>query len=547
MKNNRKISALSVLAISALGLAACGGGGGGDKGNGGGEANPDAIITTNGTEPQNPLIPTNTTEVGGGKIIDLIFAGLVSFEADGTPRMDQAESIEPNDDNTVWTVKLKEGLKFSDGTPVTSDSFIKAWNYGADVANAQGGQYFFDNIKGYSAEKKGAKLTGLKKVSDTEFTVELINPEADFLKRIGYSAFVPLPESAFKDMKKFGENPVGNGPYKFESEGAWKHNQGVKLVKSDSYKGPREPKNGGVEITFYESQKTAYADTQADRLDILDQIDPSNFATYEADFDGRNVNQPAAIFQSFTIPQYLDHFKNDEEGKLRRQAISMAIDREEITKTLFDGTRTPASDFTSPVLEGWDNWGKNAEGNDVLKFNPEEAKKRWAEADKISKYEGTFTIAYNADGGHQEWVDALSNQLSRNLGIKAQGKSYPAFKGLLDDQDNDKMTGAARSGWQADYPSQINFLAPLYKTGAGSNYGRYTSKEFDGYLEQAGSADSPEKADELYAKAQATLLNDLPAIPLWYNNVNGVWSSKVDNVEFGWNSVPIYTEVTKSE
>ena len=109
------------------------------------------------------------------------------------------------------------------------------------------------------------------------------------------------------------------------------------------------------------------------------------------------------------------------------------------------------------------------------------------------------------------------------------------------------MTGAMRSGWQADYPSQVNFLSPLYKTGAGSNYGRYTSKEFDGYLEQAGSADSPEKADELYAKAQSTLLNDLPAIPLWYNNVNGVWSSKVDNVEFGWNSVPIYTEVTKSE
>ncbi len=68
-----------------------------------------AIITTNGSEPQNPLIPANTNETGGGKIIDSIFAGLVYYTADGAPENDVAESIEGNDDKTVYTVKVKDG------------------------------------------------------------------------------------------------------------------------------------------------------------------------------------------------------------------------------------------------------------------------------------------------------------------------------------------------------------------------------------------------------------------------------------------------------
>lgn len=541
MKTQRKaLGALSLAAVAALALTACGGGSSSSNDS---KAASDAVITTNGTEPQNPLIPTNTTEVGGGKIVDLVFSGLVSLDAKGAAQLDQAESIEPNSDNTVWTVKLKKDLKFTDGTPVTSDSFIKAWNYGAKFSNAQSASYFFENIKGYNAEKN-SDLSGLKKVSDTEFTVSLINPESDFKLRLGYSAFVPLPESAFKNMKAFGNDPIGNGPYKLASKDAWTHNQGIKLVKNDDYQGPRTPKNGGVDITFYTSQDTAYQDVGSN-LDVLDQVPPSAFSSYESDYPDTHVNQPAAIFQSFTIPQYLDHFKTGKEGTLRRQALSMAIDRDQITDKIFNGTRTPAKDFTSPVLEGWETWGKGLAGNDVLSFNASKAKELWAEADKISKYSGTFTIAYNADGGHQEWVDAVTNQLSKNLGIKAQGKSYPAFKQLLDDESSHKMTGAFRSGWQADYPAMYNFLAPLYQTGAGSNYGQYSSKVVDNGLKAGAAAKTPEEATAEYTKVQEQLIKDLPAIPLWYQNVSGVWSDKVSNVEYGWNSVPIYENITK--
>jgi oligopeptide transport system substrate-binding protein len=540
-KTRMGLGSVAVVGAAALVLTGCSSSNGGDSGDAAPSGNADAIITTNGSEPQNPLVPSNTTETGGGKIIDSIFAGLVSYDADGATEMDVAESIE-SDDNQLWTVKLKEGQTFTDGTPVTSESFTKAWNWAAQVSNAQSASYFFDNIEGYDAEADSD--LSLEVVSDTEFTVMLNAPEADWPLRLGYSAFSPLPESFYDDVDAFGENPVGNGPYKLEGEGAWTHNQDIKLVTNEDYDGPRTPVNGGLTITFYTTQDAAYSDVLSGNLDILDQVPDTQFASYESDFPDRFANQPAAIFQSITIPQYLEHFDGTtEEGKLRRAAISLSINRDDITDVIFQGTRTPAKDFTSPVIDGY---SEDLEGSDVLDYDADRAKDLWAQADEIAPYGDTpFTIAYNSDGGHQNWVDAAANSIADTLGIEASGQPYPTFAELLDDEDNDAMTGAFRSGWQADYPSLYNFLSPLYQTGAGSNYGRYTSDEFDGLLSEGAAATSVEDANASFQEAQEVLFTDLPVVPLWYSNVTGVWADTVDNVEFGWNSVPLFYEVTK--
>lgn len=542
MKKTRMgLGSVAVVGAAALVLTGCTSGNGGDSGDAAPSGNADAIITTNGSEPQNPLVPSNTTETGGGKIIDSIFAGLVSYDATGATEMDVAESIE-SDDNQLWTVTLKDGQTFTDGTPVTSESFTEAWNWAAQVSNAQSASYFFDDIEGYDAEADSD--LALEVVSDTEFTVQLSAPEADWPLRLGYSAFSPLPASFYDDVDAFGENPIGNGPYKLDGEGAWTHNQGIDLVTNEDYDGPRKPVNGGLTITFYTTQDAAYSDVLSGNLDILDQVPDTQFASYQSDFPDRFANQPAAIFQSITIPQYLEHFDGTtEEGKLRRAAISLAINRDDITDVIFQGTRTPAKDFTSPVIDGY---SEDLEGADVLDYDADRAKDLWAQADEISPYgDTTFTIAYNSDGGHQNWVDAATNSIADTLGIKAAGEPKPTFAELLDQEDNDAMTGAFRSGWQADYPSLFNFLAPLYQTGAGSNYGRYTSDEFDTLLKEGAAATSVDDANAKFQEAQEVLLVDLPVVPLWYSNVTGVWADTVDNVQFGWNSVPLFYEVTK--
>lgn len=544
MRFKRIGGAVAVLTAGALALAGCGG----DSGDGsttdtatdgstGGAST--GIVTVRGNEPQNPLIPSNTNEVGGGNIVDLLFAGLVTLSPEGEASNEVAESIE-SDDYINWTITLNDGWTFTDGEAVTSSSFVDAWKSGAYDLNT----YFFSHIAGYDEDAE-TELTGLTVVDDTTFTVELDEANPEFPLLLAYSAFYPLPSGAIEDKAAYGELPVGNGPYMFASDDAWQHNVEVALVPNPDYEGPRKAQNGGVTFKFIESLEAAYNDLLAGNLDITDQIPESALATFQDELGDRSVNQAAAIFQSFTINGGDEHFGFDEEGRLRRAALSHAIDREEITEAIFEGTRIPARDFTSPVVVGFDD---AIPGSDVLDFDADKAQELWAEAEAISPYTDTFTIAYNADGGHEAWVDAITNQLRNNLGIEAEGKPYPTFAELRTDVTNRTITGAFRTGWQGDVPAQSNFLGPLYQTGAGSNDGDYANPEFDSLIRegQALLATDAEAAAAKFNEAQELLFVDLPAIPLWYQAVAGGWSEHVENVVFAWNSVPALYQVTKN-
>jgi oligopeptide transport system substrate-binding protein len=540
LRITRIAAAAGTLAIaSALVLSGCSAEGGGTP-----EGDPTAIITTNSSEPQNPLIPANTNEVGGGKIIDSIFAGLVNYTGDGTPENDVAESIEANDDNTVFTVKIKSGTTFTNGEEVTASSFVDAWDWGALASNAALSSYFYEDIVGFSYEEDVSlkEAGGLVVVDDTTFEIHLKSSLADYPLRLGYSAYYPLPSAFLDDPAAFGENPIGNGPYMFASEDAWQHNERIDLVVNPDYDGPRKAANGGVSFVFYETPDAAYADLLGGNLDVLDVIPDSALKTFKDELGDRSIDQAAAIFQSFTIPARLPHFSG-KEGELRRAAISMAINREEITDVIFNGTRIPAHDFTSPVIDGY---SEDVPGSEVLNFNEDEAKAKWAEADAISPWEGTFELAYNADGGHQAWVDAVANSIKNVLGIDAAGAPYPTFAEVRTAITDRSIQTAFRTGWQADYPGLFNFLGPIYGTNAGSNDGDYSNAEFDALLKEGSSAASTEEANEKFQQAQEILFRDLPAIPLWYASVQGGYSELVDNVEIDWHSVPLYYQITKT-
>ena len=123
------------------------------------------------------------------------------YENDGSVVNAVAESIEPNDDATEFTIKLKDDWTFTNGEKVTADSFIKAWNYGAATKNGQLQADFFEPIEGYdqvSQENSTVEeLSGLEKISDTEFKVKLSSPESDFPTRLGHSPYMPWPEAAY--------------------------------------------------------------------------------------------------------------------------------------------------------------------------------------------------------------------------------------------------------------------------------------------------------------------------------------------------------------
>jgi len=535
----RWVTAAAGAASLALVLSACGGttttsttptaGGGG-------------IVTAFGTEPQNPLLPANTNETGGGRIMKLLFEGLISYDAAGKPVNQVASSIDTTDGQN-YTIKLAPGWKFTNGEAVNAKSFVDAWNFGALIDNAQLNAYFFEPIDGYKEvhpDAEGAKATaktmkGLAVVDDSTFTVKLSSPQASFPLRLGYTAFFPMPQSAYKDMKAQGEAPIGNGSYMLD--GKWNHNVDIKVKKNPDYKGTMVAKNAGVDVKVYTDAGAGYVDLLANNLDVTDLIPDNALASFKSDLGDRAINQPAGVFQAFDFPLYQPEWKGDNAKKVR-QAISMAIDRKTITEKIFQGTRTPANDFSSPVVAGYDP----SICGEICVFDPAKAKAKLAEA---GGFTGKLEIAYNADGSHKSWVDAVCNSIKNTLAIDCVGKSYPDFKSLRDPITKGTMKTAFRAGWQMDYPALENFLAPLYAKGAGSNDSHYDNPAFDALLKKGDTAKTLDESIADFQDAERLLVADMPSIPLWYANTPGGYSEKVSNVKFDVFGVPIYANITK--
>lgn len=544
----KKALAFAAMACSvAMLLSACGGS---NSNAASGDTAGSNIITAYNSEPQNPLIPGNTNETGGGKPVDLLFSRLVSFDKDGKASNEVAESITPNDGATQYTIKIKSGWKFTDGTPVTAHSFVNAWNYTANSANKQASASFFSTIEGYDDLQKPdvdpkATLSGLTVVDDNTIDVKLSQPDSAFPVKAGSHAYMPLPESAFKDPKKFGQHPVSNGPYKFVS---WQHNHSIEMVKNPDYKGNRVAKNDGLNFKIYTSPDSAYADLRGGNLDFTNMIPDTALTSFQSDKSLKAYNEPGGNTLTFTIPEWLEHFGQNEEGNLRRQAISMSIDRKTVAEKIFHGTATPAVDFLAAPISAY---SKELKGNEVLKYNPSKAKELWAKANAISPWSGEFGIAYNADGTAKNWVEAICNYIKNTLDIDAKSIPMSTSDEFLSNVDSGKMTSAYRSGWGPDYPSADNYLVQLYDSssadGKGGNSGNYKNPEFDAMMDKALSAPSTEEADKYYQQGEEILLQDLPAIPLWNQNATAASTSAVSGVAFDYGGGPVFTALTKKQ
>src|SRR5690349_2827989 len=346
----RTVAMVAGISSVALLAAACGGGNSGNTASSSSGGKTGGTVTVRGCNPQNPLIPSNTTETCGGNVLDAITAKLVHYNPEtAAPENDIADKIESTD-NQNFTVTLKKGYKFHDGTEVKSKNFVDAWNYAAYGPNAQSSGYFMEPIEGYGdlqcAGKdsedpckgytpKAKKLTGLVVKDDYTFTVKTTEKVSNLPVRLGYSAFSPLPDSFFNDPKAFGEKPIGAGPYKFDS---WTKNTEIKLSKFADYSGKFGGKLDNITFKIYQDEDAAYTDVQANNLDVTDEVPSSAMIDdkYKQDLPDRNAQKAVGVIQTITFaPSKVD--PNYADPKVR-QAISMAIDRPTIIKQIFNNT-----------------------------------------------------------------------------------------------------------------------------------------------------------------------------------------------------------------
>ena len=531
---------MAVAAIAAAGLAACSSGGGGGAEGGGsegtGEGGGGGTFSMYIGEPENPLVPGNTTESEGSQVLEALFTGLVEYDTDGslTDYTGVAESIE-SEDNTTWTITLKDGWTFHDGTPVTAQSFVDAWNYTAYSPNAQGNSYFFSNIVGYdqvqaptddagepAGDPPAQEMSGLAVVDDSSFTVTLNEAFAQFPVTLGYQAFFPLPESFFADPEAGGTTPVGNGP--FQADGEFVQGQGFTVSRYEDFGGEQPAVADSVEFRVYTDINTAYTDVQAGNLDILPDTPPDVLTSAPDEFGERFVEAPSSSFTYVGFPTYDPRFAD----KRVRQAFSMAIDREAISEAIFNGSRVAADDAIAPVVTGY------REGAcQYCTFDADAANALLDEAgfDRTQPIE----LWFNAGAGHDEWVQAVGNQLRDNLGIADYTlRGDLEFAEYLPTGDEQGFTGPFRLGWSMDYPSAQNYLEPLHSTSAlppsGSNSAFYSNPAFDTLVDQGNAAATEEEAIALYQQADDLLLEDMPIAPMFFDVEQLVHSENVSDV-----------------
>jgi oligopeptide transport system substrate-binding protein len=551
MRKPRLVVLTAMPLALALALSACGSSG--DSGNSStsntpnaGSGNPNGAISIYGTEPETNMLPANATDAGSAKMQEGIYSRLVGFKPeDGSTYNEVAESIDTTD-SKVYTIKLKKGFKFHDGTEVKAKNFVDAWNWGANSKNSQLAASFFEDIQGFKdvhtedPDEDGPlpaptpaadKMSGLKVVDDHTFEVTLNGPFSVFPSKIGYLPFAPLPDKFFAgDPETFAKTPIGNGPLKFVSRTP---NTDIKLTRFDEYSGAKKVGFKDLTIKIYTSQEAAYKDLLSDNLDFMEALPPSAKAgnKYEKDLGEQILRANLLSISGLAVPDYLPQYKNPNV----RKAISMAINREQITKTVLQGTYSPADGLVPEGIEGYEK----GQCGEACVYDPAKAKALW----DTTGFQGKVTIASNADGGRKEPLEAACNSIKNALGVECEFVPATNFGQFRQVVNGRQLTGLGRSDWSADYPSIENFLVPIVKTGGSSNDAKYSNPEVDRLLNEASTTADKAQSIKLYQQAAKLAVTDLPKIPTWVEKGIGGRSKKLTSAQLNFKRQLEYASV----
>ncbi|MFJ7202164.1 ABC transporter substrate-binding protein [Streptomyces sp. NPDC098789] len=532
-------------AIIALAATACGGGG--EKKSAGPAG---GTFRLGITEPV-AIDPYNTQESEGALVAHNLFTGLYSATPDGKLKPALAESFTTSDDGKTWTFKIKAGTKFSNGEVVDAESFIRGWTRTVSKASASDVAYPMDGIVGYKELNGGTsdKFAGLTAPDANTLKVELSAADFEFDKKTVHTVFSPVPKVAgAASNKAYNDAPIGNGPFKME--GSWQHNKSITMVRNDDY-GLEKAKLAKVEISILNSANAAtleYQGYQAGSFDWARMPTPQlpvAKAKYSAkkqwiEADTSGINYLVVFNQNAPM--------NNVDA---RKAISYAIDREAIAKGVFQGMQKPATSVLPPSFA--DTYTNNL-CTSCIKQDPAKAKELAA---KGGLKPGTvLDFGYNTGGGHEEWVQAIAQQLKDVLGLEVKLNGKP-FKEALAQQQDKATAGIWRSAWGADYPTPDNFLFPLLDSGSinedpatgkaqGDNRGRYNNPKFDELITKARATKDPAARAAVYKEAEKIAVEDDQAlIPTWkrsqYRLAN---TDKFSNMAMDFFEDPNLAEIT---
>jgi len=421
-----------------------------------------------------------------------LFTGMTVAGPDMKVGPGAAESWEADEDCTTWTFNLKPGGKFHNGEAVTAKSFVAGWKRGAA---GSGAGYQMEGVKGYPKVEQG-----LKTPDDQTLTVALSKPDCEFPVRVAHPVFSPQPKAKFAKRA-----PVGNGPFKLD--GSWRPGGELTLARFDEYAIGDKPYLDKVVIVPIDDPAAGVAGFQS----TYDWARATGSQLRAA----RDQHAPKGNWISRNVPGYTGLVPMVGTQPLKsaaaRKALSLAIDREQLSETVFDGSQPPATGLVSSAFDGV----HQPDACSACQYDP-------AKAEQLAKEGGLskrtkLTLAFPQRPETQTWAEAIREQLEKNLGITVQLQPLPPDK-FYERQGKTNARGLYRGAWLPDVATPDDMLRPLLTTRGianGTNPGRYSNKQFDKLLDRAARTSDEARRAELYQQAeQLAIGTDMALIPL---------------------------------
>ncbi|MFJ2553527.1 ABC transporter substrate-binding protein [Microbacterium sp. NPDC087591] len=447
-----------------------------------------------------------------------VWAPLTFVDSDGEITYVAAESID-TDDSQTYTITLRDGWTFQDGTPVTAQDYVDSWNAVAYGPNAFENSGQLAKIAGYAdvtSDTPAAEMSGLAVVDDLTFTVTLVGPDSQFPMQVSQAqtAMYPMPASALEDFDAYNKRPIGNGAFQFTED--YEEGEPIVVTAYDDYQGEKPTVD---QITFvpYTDTATAYNDVLAGNLDVAG-LPASKMTQADSDFGEDHVyafEAPGISYLGIPLsdPRYQD---------IRvRQAISMAIDRATINDVIYGGLYAPATAFT-PDIEPGTPTGICGE---YCEYDPEAAKALLAEAGGFS---GTIEIYYPGGVGLDDFYAAIANSIRQALGVEAIATPSADWAEFYENRLNGATPGPYFSRWGALYPSQQATLRAMFieNGGCAGCVGEYDA-EVATLMDAADAALTDDEVAAAYTAVQERLMETFPVPPLFNESYAYVTSTRV--------------------
>ncbi len=448
-------------------------------------------------------------------MINAMFSRLVDYDPGATAvKPSLAESYTVSDDGKIYTFKLHQGVKFTNGREVKAADVKYSIERTVNPKTQSPGAGFYHSIAGYDdvAGGKSTELTGVKVVDDYTVEFTLNQPDATFLNCLALNFASIVPKEAVEAAAgDFGKKPVGSGAFILKE---WTVGQRLVFARNPDYFVKDRPKIDGYTVEIGQEPLVALLRLQKGEVDIAgDGIPPAKYLQMKKspDFAGMIVDRQQLETSYVTINTQVKPLDNPKV----RQALNMAVNKDRIVR-IINGRAIPANQVLPPLMPGYD---KDYKG---YAFDVEKAKALLAEA---GLKDGFTTTLYTSNTDPQPRIAQAIQQDLAAIGVKVELKALanPNVIAAGGTKGQAPLVWSGGLGWIADFPDPSDFYGPILSCASaapgGWNWSWYCNKDIEPLAKAADAMPLPAKADErnaAWAKIFTEIQSkDAPWIPVF--------------------------------